>query len=157
MTLAKWKKDDVFPSYFPSLFDDFFGRDVINGLATGTTLPAVNINEEKDHFEIEVAAPGMKKEDFTLNLENNILTISAEKEEKEEKKDKKLTRKEFSFTSFQRSFTLPDSVNSENIQATYKDGVLLLTLPKKEDMQQNTSKRSVSTDNVTGKAGSCYT
>lgn len=133
MSLTTWRKDDdLFPS-FSSFFDDFFGRDFFSGLATGTSIPAVNISEENGYFEVEVAAPGLKKEDFKINLDGNVLTVSAEhKEEKEEKNKKKVTRREFSFTSFQRSFTLPDSVEADKINASYQDGVLLLTLPKKE-------------------------
>ena len=142
MSLTKWRKeDDLFPS-FSSFFDDFFGRDFMNSVATGTSVPAVNISEEDDRFEVEVAAPGLRKEDFNINLDNKVLTISAErKEEKEEKDRKKITRKEFSFTSFRRAFTLPESVEADKIQASYKDGVLTLTLPKKEETKRLSPKK----------------
>ena len=139
MTLAKWKKND---DLFPSFFDDFFANDVLSGIVKGTTVPAINISEEEDRFEVEVAAPGLKKEDFKIDLDHHTLTISAEKkEEKEEKKNKNFTRREFSFTSFQRSFTLPESVDAGKIEASYKDGVLCLTLPKREESRKQPSRK----------------
>ena len=137
MSLTKWKKDDdLFPN-FTSFFDDFWGKDLYSGVAKGTTVPAVNIHEGKDHFMVEVAAPGLTKDDFKVNIENNVLTISAEKEEKkEEKEGNKVTLREFNFTSFKRSFTIPNTVFADNISATYANGVLKLNLPKmKEHME----------------------
>jgi HSP20 family protein len=141
MSLVKWKdQEETFPT-FSSFFDDFFTRDLYNGNLRGSNLPAVNISEDKDNFEVEVAAPGLKKEDFNVNLENHLLTISAEhKEENEEKEGKKINRREFSYTSFNRSFNLPESVEANNINAKYKDGVLKLTLPKKEEAKKQPPK-----------------
>lgn len=122
----------------PRLFDDFFTRDLMdwgfkNYSSTGTTIPAVNIQETNDHFDVELAAPGMTKNDFKVELDNNVLTISSEKEDKHEEKDDKYTRREFSYQSFQRSFTLPEQVvDIEKINAKYENGVLHLTVPKKE-------------------------
>lgn len=130
------KRGDAFPSVFNNLFDDFFKDDLMVPSFLGSTVPAVNVSEEKDHFEIEVAAPGMKKDDFALNLDYNVLTISCEKKKEEEKKEKQYTRKEFSFSSFRRSFTLPESVNPEKIDAAYKDGVLKIILLKKPGTQK---------------------
>ncbi|HPM92242.1 MAG TPA: Hsp20/alpha crystallin family protein [Bacteroidales bacterium] len=98
--------------------------------------PAVNIIESKDDYRIEVAAPGLDKADFRINIENNILTISAEKEEKQEEKDEKVMRREFNYSSFSRSFTLPDSMDTEKISARHKDGVLNVILPKKEEAKE---------------------
>lgn len=120
--------------------DDFFTRDLMNwGLynysTTGTTIPTVNITEEKDSFEVEVAAPGLRKNDFNIELDGNTLTISAEKEEKREQKEpgQRYICREFSYQSFQRSFNLPkDVVDIEKIKAHYEDGVLQLSIPKKE-------------------------
>lgn len=144
MSLVKWKKEnELYPSLW-SFFDDFWGKDLFNGIQTGTSMPAVNISEGDAYFEIEVAAPGLKKEDFKVSLDFNILTISAEqKEEKEEKEGKTVKRREFSFTSFTRSFTLPDSVKAENIEAAYEDGVLKLVLPKKEKSKKALPKEIV--------------
>ena len=124
--------------------DDFFNRGMMNwGLSnfsdSGSTLPAVNIKETENSYEVEMAAPGLKKEDFKIELENNMLTISSEKTEEREEGDEKekYSRREFSYQSFQRSLSLPkEVVDEEKIKAHYKDGVLQLTIPKKEEAKQ---------------------
>ncbi len=130
----------MFPS-FPSFFDNFFTRDLMdwnnsNFSGTNMTLPAVNIKENEDSFSIEVAAPGLTKEDFRVNLDRNRLLISSEKSnEKNETKDK-YTRREFSYQSFQRSFTLPEgAVDGDKISAKYTDGILVINLPKREEVK----------------------
>ncbi|WP_027392480.1 Hsp20/alpha crystallin family protein [Aquimarina latercula] len=137
MSLIKWKKED---DLFPSFFDNFWGRDFVSGVQTGTSVPAVNITETKDSFDIEVAVPGLKKDEFEINLENGILIISSEKKEERESQEKKMTRKEFSFTSFQRSFSVPDTVSTDKINASYNDGVLSIRLPKKEEAKKQPPK-----------------
>lgn len=127
--------------FFPSVFDEFFkpwNEWFDNGgLATRTlTVPAVNIVENKDDYQISVAAPGLKKSDFNIDVEGNTLTISSEKEETKEEKDARHTRKEYNYSSFSRSFTLPETVKQDNIEAVYEDGVLRVTLPKKEDAKK---------------------
>lgn len=125
-------------SYVPSYADHFFGRDFLSSLfsdGADYTVPAVNIKENDKNFEIEVAAPGLSKEDFQINLEKNILTVSSKNEENKEEKADSFTRKEFSFKSFSRSFSLPESVKVEKISANYKNGVLLIELPKIEEAQ----------------------
>lgn len=127
-------------SNLPSLIENFFGRDMNDLFDTGTpafhNVPAVNVIEHQDGFRIEVAAPGLKKDDFKLNLNHNNLTISGSQETQKEESDKsgeKYTRREFSYSSFQRTFTLPTSVDADNIQATYTDGVLKIDVPKREE------------------------
>jgi HSP20 family protein len=140
MTIAKLS-DNLYPS-FPSFFNRFFEGDLMdwnrsNFADTNTTLPAVNIRENDDEFIIDVAAPGMKKEQFNLDYENGRLTISSEKKEekKEENKDT-YTRREFSYMSFQRSFTIPENlVDGEKIKASYNEGILHISLPKKEEVK----------------------
>ena len=124
----------------PSLIENFFGRDMNDFFnASGsvmTNVPAVNVVEHQDGFRIEVAAPGLKKEDFKLNLNHNNLTISASQEtqkEESEKGSEKYTRREFSYSSFQRTFTLPTSIDTERIQATYTDGLLKIEISKREE------------------------
>lgn len=136
------KRNDVFPR-MNSMFDDLFTRDFWNwGLGnnstTNTTIPAINIRETKDNFEVEMAAPGMKKDDFKVELDGNMLTISSEKqEETEEKEGERYTKQEFSYQSFQRTFQLPkDVVDSEKIEAHYENGILQLVIPKKEEARQ---------------------
>lgn len=140
MTLVR--KNGSLLNSFPSIFNDFFNRELFdwgesNFSDTGTTIPAVNIRETKDDFEVEMAAPGMKKEDFRIELDGNLLTISSEmKRDSETKESAQYTRREFSYQSFQRSFTLPkEVVDSEKINARYENGVLLLQIPKKEEVK----------------------
>lgn len=141
MTTVARLSDNVFPS-FPSLFNRFFEGDMMdwsntNFAGTNSTLPAVNIRENSDEYLIEVAAPGMSKDQFKLNYDNGRLTISSEKkEEKTNKSDEKYTRREFSYMSFQRSFTIPENVVSgDKIKASYTDGILRIEIPKREEVK----------------------
>ncbi len=138
MTIIK-RTDSGYPS-IPSLIDNLMSRDWMdwtssNFSTTNTTLPAVNVIESENDYQIEVAAPGMKKEDFKIDLDKNQLTISSEKKsEKKNEKKGSYTRREFSYQSFQRTFTIPEhEVDGDNISAKYCDGVLCINLPKKEE------------------------
>lgn len=150
MTLVKWKRPVTEPAIsIPSLIDDFFGRDMEelfnmgNRILHRNTVPAVNIKENNDKFSIEVAAPGMKKEDFSIEVENDTLVISSEKESKMEEKDKEgnYTRREFSYQSFKRTFTLPETADGEKISAGYTDGLLNISIPKKEAAKEKPAVR----------------
>lgn len=135
------KKDRTF---FPSIVDEFFGRDFLPNLfefQTGINMPSVNIVEGKNDFRIEVAAPGLQKDDFKINLDNNVLTISSEKEEKQEEKDERYMRREFSYTSFRRSFSLPQTVEADKISANHNNGVLSISIPKKEEAKIKPAKQ----------------
>ena len=122
---------------FPAFFDDFFKPwNEWMGMGRALTTPAVNIAENKSYFEISVAAPGLKKNDFNIDVDDNMLTISSEKEEKKEEKDERFTRKEYNYSSFTRSFTLPEDVIKDKIEAVYEDGVLRITLPKTEQAKK---------------------
>ncbi len=142
MTLVKRNSD----SFFPSLFDNFFSRDWMdwnnsNFSDTNTTLPAVNVRENDNEYIIEVAAPGMKKNDFNVSVDNNQLNISSERKEEKESKDEKFSRREFCYQSFHRSFQLPiDLVNGDKISAKYNDGILNIRLPKKEEAKPKPSR-----------------
>ncbi|MDX9942552.1 MAG: Hsp20/alpha crystallin family protein [Bacteroidales bacterium] len=129
----------------PSLMDEFFGRDLIQNFfedQTGISMPAVNVVETNDNFRIEVAAPGLEKKDFKIDLDNNVLTISSEKEERNESQEEgKFMRREFSYSSFRRSFSLPNSVDAEKIKANHKDGILSIILPKREEAKQKPPKQ----------------
>ena len=127
---------------FPTVFDDFF-KPWFEGDIPGRTLtvPAVNITEEKDNYKVELAAPGMNKEDFSIDIEGNMLSISASKEEEKEEQEKRYTRKEYNFSSFSRSFTIPEEVHKEKIEAKYDDGVLSLSLPKSEQAKKSNGHR----------------
>jgi HSP20 family protein len=125
----------------PSIFNDFF-RPWNDWFDTGfnggsaLSVPAANIKETKDDYVVSLAVPGMKKDDFNIDVEGNMITISCEKEEKKEEKDAKYTRKEYNYSSFSRSFTLPDEISKEKIDARYEDGLLKLFLPKKEEAKK---------------------
>lgn len=103
-------------------------------------IPAVNITEHKDAYEVSLAVPGMKKDDFKIDVAGNMLTISSEKEETKEEEDKKFTRKEYNYSSFSRSFTLPEEINREKINAKYDNGILKISLPRKEEATKLTAK-----------------
>ncbi|WP_026462501.1 Hsp20/alpha crystallin family protein [Adhaeribacter aquaticus] len=138
----------LFPG-IPSFFDDMLTRDLFNwpmnhSNSNGNSVPAVNIKETNDAFELEVAAPGMSKQDFRIELDNNLLVISAHKEDKHEEQDEKgnYARREFSYQSFSRSFSLPERlVKGEEISAKYIDGVLHITVPKAEEAKVKPAKQ----------------
>lgn len=104
-------------------------------------VPAVNITEQKDEYLVSVAVPGMKKNDFRIDVDGNMLMISSEKEETKEEKDKKFTRKEYSYSSFSRCFTLPEEINKEKIDASYENGVLKISLPRNESGKKPSAKQ----------------
>ncbi|CAG5009845.1 Spore protein SP21 [Dyadobacter sp. CECT 9275] len=123
----------------PSYLNGFFGKDLLqefNTPAFSGSVPAVNVVENKEGFKIELAAPGLQKTDFKLNLVKDQLTISAHKEQKEEENNERYTRREFKYSSFQRTFTLPNTVDGEKIVANYSDGVLSIVLPKREEAKE---------------------
>ena len=121
---------------FNGLLDNFFGKELSDfiGHDAISNVPAVNVTETKDSFNLELAAPGFEKQDFSLNVENGHLILSAKKEAKtEENEGQNYVRREFRYESFKRSFKLPNSVNPEGISAVYNNGILLVSLPKKEE------------------------
>jgi len=115
------------------LMEDF-DRNLL-GRQTGRQMmtPAVNIRENEDGFVLEMAAPGMQKSDFKINLDNNVLTLSSEKQEEKEENTEKFSRREFNYGIFCRSFSLPKTINLDKIKADYKDGILSVSLPKREE------------------------
>ncbi|MCB0637317.1 MAG: Hsp20/alpha crystallin family protein [Lewinella sp.] len=136
MGIVKWNSD-----FFPTVnrvFDDLFATDMPewtrrNAAVSGSTLPAVNVKETEDDFRLEVAVPGMRKDDFTVEVKDGILTITGQREQKDEQTKANYTRREFSYTSFRRRFTLPESADDAKISAAYTDGILEVVLPKKEE------------------------
>ncbi|WP_421828443.1 Hsp20/alpha crystallin family protein [Larkinella sp.] len=141
------KRNGASSPAFPALFDDFFSRDLFNWnnsnfSTTQTTIPSVNIKETTEAFEVELAAPGMEKTDFNVELDGNQLTISSVKQHSEEKEAQNYSRREFSYQSFQRSFVLPkDVVDEDRIEAKYEKGLLHLTIPKREEAKQKGPRR----------------
>ncbi|AKA34155.1 Hsp20/alpha crystallin family protein [Flagellimonas lutaonensis] len=132
-----------FPAF--SVFNDLFDGDVYrSNVARQNWVPAVNVVENDTDFEIQVAAPGMQKDQFDVSVENGVLTITGNVTEEEEQKEKKFTRKEFAAKSFTRLFTLPENIDDEGIAAKYQNGILLLTLKKKEKEEPKKKQISVS-------------
>jgi len=136
MTLIKWQHRNPLTDMVNNIFDndlgDFFGKRFSD--------PAANIIENTDAFLLDIAAPGMKKEDFKINLENNILNISAEIEDAKKEEGKNYTRKEFYYGSFSRAFTLPKTIDTDSIRADYNSGILQITLPKKDEARVDLKK-----------------
>lgn len=122
--------------YLPNIFDDMFGKNWADNGYIRNNAPAVNVLENENGFELEMAAPGMKKNDFNIKLDKNVLTISYEKKDENTEKENGYTRKEFAYNSFQRSFVLPETVDTDKIAASYKDGILKLDISKKEEAKE---------------------
>jgi HSP20 family protein len=125
-------------TWLPNLLDNIFDESLDSQpLRKLRSLPAVNIIETDNEFSIEFAAPGKKREEFNIELDNELLTISSSKEEKPSSKEiTNYTRREFSYNSFKRSFTLPETVNLSKIDASYTDGILTVNLPKSEEAKK---------------------
>ena len=131
------KTGEMFPTVFEDFFkpwNEWFNNEGLWGRMI--KMPAVNVTDNKDNYLVSVAAPGMKKNDFKIDIEGNMLSISCEKEVTKEEKEKKYTRKEYSYSSFSRNFTLPEDVTRQQIEATYEDGVLNVRLPKSEESKK---------------------
>jgi HSP20 family protein len=148
MSIIKRNGNQSLFNGFPVFFNDFLTRDLFNwneqnSSLTNTTIPAVNIREHAENFTVEMAAPGMEKNDFHIELNGNTITISSEKKQEENMdENERYTTREFSYQSFCRVFTLPkDVVDSEKIEAKYENGVLRLTIPKKEEAKQKAPKQ----------------
>ena len=126
---------------YPTVFNQLFNRELVDWNNTGfsaedSTLPAVNILEDENRIQIEVAAPGVKKEDFKIDLDQNRLTVAAEVSSESSETGDRYSRKEFNYRSFRRLFNIPvETINGDQIEASYKDGILLLTLPKREELK----------------------
>jgi HSP20 family protein len=125
------KRNDVL---FPSLLNEILKPDWFGGIENyKSNVPAVNIKENEKDFELELAVPGRNKEDFKIEVNENVLTISSEAKTKENTEKENYTRKEFTYAAFKRAFTLPETIDEDNIKATYVNGILKFTLAKKEE------------------------
>ncbi len=126
-------------SYVPAYWDDFFNDKFFNQLkstGSGESRPAVNISEDDKGYTIELAVPGVAKDKFSLEIENDVLILSSEQEENKDEQKPNYLRREFSYQSFKRSFELPETIDQEQINATIDAGILTLSLPKKEEEVQ---------------------
>src|SRR6478609_2026425 len=131
-------KKSHFPSLMNPFIEDVFGKDILDWnnrtfAAIESTLPSVNLRETDKNFQVELAAPGLKKEDFKVEIDHDVLVISSERQQEKQEKDKKgnYTRKEFSYTSFSRAFHLPDNIDENKVEASYSDGILHIEIAKK--------------------------
>lgn len=123
----------------PSFVGDFFGDDLLSTFFDSSntgTVPAVNITENNDEFTIELAAPGLEKNDFNVDFHSNVLAISCHKEQKSEENDDKIMHREYSYTAFTRSFTLPEGTDGDKVKASYKEGILTVKVPKKDEAKE---------------------
>lgn len=127
-------------NYLPSLLDELFAKDLFETNQVRNGVPAVNVKENNDAFIVEVAAPGIDKKDFNLELNKDLLTISYEKKN-EDPNGKSYTRKEFSFNSFKRSLVMPKTADVSKIEASYNNGILMLTIPKKEEAKEKAPRK----------------
>lgn len=131
MTLVRFTGNPFIDRFFDTDLMDWTSK---NFSKTNTTLPSVNVKENDNEFGIEVAVPGFEKSDFNIEVHNDVLTISSEKqEEKETNESERYTKREFSYQAFTRSFTLPESADSDNVSANYDKGILTVSIPKKEE------------------------
>jgi HSP20 family protein len=130
----------VFEEFFKP-WNDWFEKSSLFGKMT--TVPPVNIVENEDRYVLSLAVPGMKKDNFKIALEGLMLTISTEKEEEKEETEERFTRREYNFYSFSRSFTLPEDVKPEYIEAKYEDGLLKIVLPRKEEVKLATATKQI--------------
>ncbi|HEX8021713.1 Hsp20/alpha crystallin family protein [Mucilaginibacter sp.] len=145
MTLVKFNNglkntsaNPFFSDVFDSLINDSFLSDKLIA-----RVPAVNIAETENEFHVELAVPGLKKEDFKINLDKNVLSVAAEKKAENVEEGKKFSKREYSYNSFVRSFTLPESADQSKIAADYADGILKLTIAKKEEAKFQTREIAV--------------
>jgi HSP20 family protein len=137
--LMRFNNERLFPSVFNDFFkpwNEWFDSDLMKTM----TVPSVNVLETDKEFRLTMAAPGLKKDDFKIDVDGDIITISAETKMEKEEKDEKFSRKEYSYKTFKRSFTLPEAVNSDKIDAVYENGELKLMLPKKAEAKKITAK-----------------
>lgn len=132
MQLVHWNPTRALAT-FPNLFDSFFLRDTYEDLFPSVWMPAIDVAETDDEYVVKVELPGVNKDDVRITVQENILTVRGEKKRENERKESNFHRVERSYGSFQRSFTLPTTVRADKIDATYKEGLLTITLPKAEE------------------------
>lgn len=143
MSLIKFNSSRPVTDPFNAIFNDFFEGEFFprkaNGYRNGS-VPAVNVKETEKAFQVELAAPGMKKDDFKIEIDENLLTIRTEQKEEKSEENERFTKREFNYTSFVRSFRLPEDVKQEEISATYENGILKLQIPKLEEEKKSKSR-----------------
>lgn len=140
--LPKVKKTENWPTFVDEIFNTDYWPNFFD-ISARHSVPAVNIMEDDKEYRIEVVAPGIDKKNVKINMEDDVLTISSEREEKNEEENKHYMRREFNYTAFSRSFVVPEEVNEEKISAEHKNGILTIHLPKKEEALKKTKQREI--------------
>ncbi|MDR0349374.1 MAG: Hsp20/alpha crystallin family protein [Tannerella sp.] len=137
------RKFDRFGGFFPSIFNRNWNDDFFDNFFDGERLPATNVKENKGNFIIELSVPGIEKDNFNIEVDNNVLKISAQKEVKNEERnsDDKVLRQEFGYYSFARSFSIPENVDTSKINAEHKNGILKIHLPKMDQLPEDKRKK----------------
>lgn len=128
-------------SWMDDILSKGFGTEFMSNFNTGITLPAVNVLDNAEEYVVEMAVPGLKKSDFDINLDNQLLSISAETKVENEDDHENYTRREFGYSSFKRTFSLPETVETDKIAAKYEDGILKVTLPKRDEAKKKPLKQ----------------
>ncbi|WP_412560878.1 Hsp20/alpha crystallin family protein [Winogradskyella sp. MIT101101] len=128
-------------SWMDDIFNKSFGNEFVSNFNTGITLPAVNVLDNDDEYIVEMAVPGLKKSDFDVNIDNQLLSISAESNTEKEDTNENYTRREFGYSSFKRTFSLPETVETDKIEAKYEEGILKVMLPKREEAKKKPLKQ----------------
>ncbi|MTE25709.1 Hsp20/alpha crystallin family protein [Winogradskyella ouciana] len=128
-------------SWMDDIFNKSFGNEFVSNFNTGITLPAVNVLDNDDEYIVEMAVPGLKKSDFDVNIDNQLLSISAESNTENEDTNENYTRREFGYSSFKRTFSLPETVETDKIEAKYEEGILKVMLPKRDEAKKKPLKQ----------------
>lgn len=146
MTLRKLNRPFTFNNDFDQFFNDFFQSPTVSKGAKKVSwgaVPAVNIQETEEGYDISVAAPGMNKEDFKIELNEGVMSISSETKSEKEDTNDNFTRREFNYSSFERRFTIPENVKEEDVKASYSDGILKIEIPKMKEEEQKETKKLI--------------
>lgn len=142
MTITKYNRPSTFTNDFDKFFNDFFFTPVRAKQNNAfENIPAVNISEKDGVFHIELAVPGMKKEDFNIEIHDGVMSISSETKEESTSEERNYSKREFNYSSFERRFTLPDNIKEEQVSAKYEDGILKVSVPKADEKEKNTKKQ----------------
>ena len=141
MSLVKWKNKDLFPAFYEMMESFFKDEGDFFSSTWKSTSPAVNVSKTEKAYQLEVAAPGLDKGDFKIEIEKGVLNISAEQKRSKEEKKEQYTRREFSYQSFVRTFQLPEDAEDQGAEAKYENGLLKINIPRKVNPDSNTAKK----------------
>jgi len=135
-----FRSSPTLPSWFDDILGKSFGNEFMSNFNTGITLPAVNVLDSDNEFVVEMAVPGLKKSDFDINIDNHVLSIGVENKRENKEESENYTRREFGYSSFKRTFAIPESVDVDKISASYNDGIMRVLLPKRDEAKKKPSR-----------------